>query len=144
MIISKGREENGEPKNVILVSVQKSHFAVQTFKEPGFMQCRVGPTVQICWNSGLPFAMVMCLHQCNVYIKRKLRERRGKKCNPWFRSKSPLRSTGLQIIRFHAASYRADSTNFQEFGATFRHGTMFEPMQCLYQKEAKGMQSPKM
>ena len=84
------------------------------------------------------------LHQCNVYIKRKLRERRAQKCNPCFGAKSQLRNTSLHTTRFHSAGCRADSTNLREFGATFHHGTVFAPMQCLYQKEAKGMQSPKM
>ena len=144
MFISKGSQGNDEPKNVILVSVQKAHFAARTYKQIGFMQHRVGPTVQICGNSGLPFVMVPCLHQCNVYIKRKLRERRAQKCNPCFGAKSPLRSTGLQTTWFHASGYRADSTNLPQFLATFCHGTVFSPMQCLYQKETKRMQSPKM
>ena len=195
-----------EPKNVILISVRNAHFEVWACKEPGLMQrrigptvqicgnselpiaivpclhqcnvyikrklrvCRaqksnpcfvaksplrrtgaqtgfiqrgIGPTVQICGNSGLPIAMVPCLHQCNAHIKRKLRVCRAQKCNPCFGAKCPLRSMGLQRTRFNAAPYRADSTNLREFGATYRHSTVFAPMQCLYQKEAKGMQSPK-
>ena len=144
MFISKGSEKNAEPKNVILISAQKAHFAVPAYKQPGFMQHHIGPTVQICGSSGLPFAMVLCLHQCNVYIKRKLREFKAQKCNPCFGAKSPLCSTCLQTTQFHAAPYRADSTNLQKFGATFLHGTVFATMQCLSQKEAKGMQSPEM
>ena len=49
---------NAEPKNVIIVSVQKAHFAVRACKQPGFMQRRIGPTVQICGSSELPLAMV--------------------------------------------------------------------------------------
>ena len=78
------------------------------------------------------------------YLYQKVRKYRAQKCNLSFVAKSPLRSTGLQTTRFHAAQYRADSTNLKESGATFRHGTVFAPMQCLYQKEAKGMLSPKM
>ena len=107
------------------------------------MKLRIGPTVQIYCSSGLLFAMVPCLHQRNVYIKSKLRVRRVQKSNPCFGAKSPLHSTGLQTTRFHAVLYRADSTNLRDFGATFRHGTVFAPMQCLHQKEAKGMQSQK-
>ena len=130
-------------KNVILVSVQKAHFAVQTCNEPCFMQPRIGPTVQICVNSVLPIAMVTCLNQWNVYIKRKLRVCTAKK-NAIFVSlqKTPPRSTGLQRTQFHAAPYRADSTNLREFGATYRHCTVFAPKECLYQKEAKGKQPP--
>ena len=129
MLILKGSCGNAEPKNVILVSVQKALFAVRACKHPGFMQRRIWPTVQICGNSRLPFAMVPCLHQCNLDIKRKLRECRAQKCNPCLGAIGPLRSTGLQTSRFHAAPYMADSTNLREFGVTFRHGTVFAPMQ---------------
>ena len=196
------------PKNVILVTVQKAHFAVWTCKELGSMQRRRGPTVKICWNSGLPIAMVPCLHQWNVYIKTKLRVCSAQKCNPCFGAKSPIRSTDLQkpgsmehrigptvqiygnsglaiakvpclhqcnvyitkVLRvcsaqkckpcscakrplhstdlqrtlFHAAPYRADSTNLREFGPSYRQYTVFAQMDCLYQKELEGMQCPKM
>ena len=65
-------------------------------------------------------------------------------CNPCFGAKSPHRSPDLQRTLFYAAPYRADSINLREFGVSYRHGTMFAPMECLYQKENKGMQSPKM
>ena len=114
-------------------SVQKAHIAVRTCKELGSMQRRIGPTVQICVNSGLAIAIVQCLHQWNVYIKRKLRVCSAQKCNPCLVSKSPLRSTDLQITRFLAAPYRADSTTLREFVTTYRHVTVFAPTQCLYQ-----------
>ena len=89
--------------------------------------------MQICGKSGQHFAMVPCLHQSNLYIKRKLREWTALKCTPCFGAESPLRSMGLQSTRFHAASYRADSENLRKLGATFRHGTVFTQIQCLYQ-----------
>ena len=82
-------------QNVIRISVQQAHFAVRACKEPCFIPRRIGPTVQICGNSRLPIAMVRCLHQWNVYIKRKISVCRAQKCNPRFGAKSPLRSTGL-------------------------------------------------
>ena len=100
------------------------------------MQRRIGLTVQISGNSGLPFAMVRCLNQCNVYIKRKLRECRAQKCNPCFGAKSPHHSTGLHTTQFHAVPYGPTVQYFREFWATFRYGTVFTSMQCLYQKEA--------
>ena len=104
------------PKNVILVSVQKAHFAVRTCKENCFMQRRIAPTVQICVNSGLAIAMVPCLHQFNVYIKRTFRVFTAQKCNPCFGAKTPLRSTDLKRTRFHAAPYNADCTNLRNSG----------------------------
>ena len=133
-----------EPKNVSLVSVQKGHFAVWTCKKTCFMQPRIRPTVQICGNSGLPIAMIPCWNQWNVYIKSRLRVCRAQKCNPSFGLKTPPRIVGLRRTLFHAAQYRADSTNLREFEATYHHGTVFAPMECLYQKEAKCMQNPKM
>ena len=74
----------------------------------------------------------------------KLREWRAQKCNPCFGKISPPRSTDLQSTRFEAARYRADSANLRKLGATFRLRTVFAPMQYLYEKEATGMESPKM
>ena len=73
--------------------MQKAHFAIQACKQPGFMQRGIGLTDQIYGSLGVLFTMVPCLHQCNVYIKRKLRECRAQKCNSCFGAKSPLRST---------------------------------------------------
>ena len=41
--IWKGSYGNGEPKNAILVLVQKAHLLVRACKLPGFMQRRMGP-----------------------------------------------------------------------------------------------------
>ena len=104
-------------------------------KVPGFMHRPIGPTVLICGNSGLPFTMVPCFHQRNLYIKMKLRKWRAQKCNPCFGAKTLLRSTRLESTQFHALPYRADSANLWKFGATFRHGTVIAPKICLYQRE---------
>ena len=37
----------------------------------------------------------------------------------------------------------ANNRNFQNIGATYRHGTVFSPTQCLYCKEATGVENPK-
>ena len=92
--IWKGSYGNGEPKNAILVLVPKAYLAVRASKLPGFMQRRMGPSVQIFGKSGLPFAEVPCLHQSNLHMKRKLREWRTQKCNPCFGAESPPLSTG--------------------------------------------------
>ena len=66
------------------------------------------------------------------------------KCNPCFGAESPPRSTGQQTTRFHAAPYRTVSANFPKVGASFRRGTVFAPIQSTYEKEATGMENPKM
>ena len=122
----------------------ESSLRILTCKLPVIIPRRVEPTVQICRNSGLPSAMIPCLHQSNLYIKRKLREWRTQKCNTCFGAISLPRSTDLANHRFQAAPYRADSANLRKLGATFRLGTVFAPNQYLYGKEATGMESPKM
>ena len=77
-------------------------------------------------------------------MKRKLREWRTQKCNPCFGAESPPRSTRLQTIRFHAAPYWTVSANLRKVGASFRRGTVFAPIQSTYEKEATGMENPKM
>ena len=42
------------------------------------------------------------------------------------------------------SQYRTENGNLRNSGSTFSHGTVFAPKQCLYQKEATGMESPKM
>ena len=49
----------------------------------------------------------------------------------------------LQSTRFHASPIRADSANLPKFGTSFRLVIVFALMQNLYEKEATGMESPK-
>ena len=87
--------------------------------------------------------MVSCLHQNNVYIKRKLQVWRVQKCIPLVSAKTVLTCVGRQITPSHLSQYRAENGNLRKSGSTFRHGTAFAPKQCLYQKEAPGMDSLK-
>ena len=98
----------------------------------------------ICGNSEIPFTVVPCLHQRNLYMKRKLREWRTQKCNPCFGAESPLRSTGQQTSSFHASPYSAVSVNLRKLIDTFHRGTVFAPTQSIHEKEATGMENPKM
>ena len=95
-------------------------------------------------NSGLPFAMVPCLHHSNVYIKRNLRVWKIKKCIILVGVKTGLTCAGLQITPSHVRRYKAENRNLWNFGSTFHHGTVFAPNHCLYQKEAANIESPKM
>ena len=109
-----------------------------------FMERNIGPTMEICANSDLPIAILQCLHKGNVYIKRNLRGWRAQKSIPLVSVKTVLTCTGLQTTPVHRAQYRADNGNLCIFRSTYRHGTVFAPKQCLYQNEAKGMESSKM
>ena len=77
-------------------------------------------------------------------LKRKLREWRTQKCNPCFGAESPLRSTGLQTSGFHASPYSDVGVNLRKLGDTFHRGTVFAPTQSIHEKEATGMENPKM
>ena len=94
--------------------------------------------------TGLTFAMVPCLHQSNVDIKRKLQIWRVQKCIPLISEKSALTCLGRQTAPSHVSQYRAENGNVRKSGSNFCHGTVFAPKQCLYQYEATGMENPKM
>ena len=123
--------------------MQKAHLAVRACKLSGFMQLRIGPSVQICGKSGLPFAEVPCLHQSNLHMKKKQREWRTQKCNPCFGAESPPLSTSQQTTRFYAAPYGTVSAKLRKVGASFRRGTVFALLQSTYGREATGMENPK-
>ena len=88
--------------------------------------------------------MVPCLHQSNVYIKKKLQKLTVQKFILLVGAKIALTSAGLQTTSSHVRQYGAENGNLRKSGSTFRHGTVFALMQCLYQKEATGMESSKM
>ena len=92
---------------------------------------------------GLPFTIVPCLHLSNVYIKRKLQLWRVQRYIPLVVAKTALTCAGRQTTPFHASQYRAENGNLRISGSTFHHGTVFAPEQCSHQKEATGMESPK-
>ena len=88
--------------------------------------------------------MIPCLHLSNVYIKRKLQVWRVQKCISVVGVKTTLTCAGQKTTRSHLSQYRAEHGNLRKSGSTFHHDTMFAPEQCLYQKEATGMESSKM
>ena len=81
MFLSKGSYRYGNSKNAFLLSVQKPHLPVWDGKLPrltpwckirtylygppnyhGSWRGSIGPRMEICVKSGLPIAMVPCLH----------------------------------------------------------------------------------
>ena len=110
----------------------KAHRPVRVNKLPRVLQRRTWQAIESFKISGLPIAMVPCLHQCNVYIVRKLRVWRAQKCNFLGSAKTAPTGMGQQTTPCHVAPYRARNVNFRNFGATFYHGTVFAPMQNLY------------
>ena len=104
----------------------------------------IGPRTESCVNWGGPIAMVPCLHQGNIYIKRKLRVWREQKCISLVGAKTALTCAGCQTTPSEGKRYRAENGNLRKLGGTYRHGTVFAPRQYLYEKEATGMERAEM
>ena len=117
---------------------------VQGRKLTRAMGGNIGSREEICETSSLPIPMVPRLHQCNGYIKRKLRAWRVQKCITLVGADTVLTSAGPQTTPCHGGQYRVQRGNMRNFEPTNPHGTASAPMQWLYQKEATGMESSKM
>ena len=89
-------------------------------------------------------AMLRCLHQGNIYTKRKLRVWREQKCIPLVGAITPLTCADRENTPSRGRQYRAQNGKFGKLGRTYDHGTMFSPRKFSYQKEATGMQKPEM
>ena len=89
-------------------------------------------------------AMVLCLHQGNIYTKRKLRVWRVQKCIPLVGAIIPLTCAGRHNTPSRGRQYRAQNGKFGKLGRTYGNGTVFEPRKYLYLKEAMGMERPEM
>ena len=113
-------------------------------KYPVSRRGSIGPRMEICETSVLPIPMVQRLHQNNGYIKSKLRAWRVQKCIAVVGADTVLTTAWKKSTPFHGGQYRALNGNMRNFGPTNPHGTAFAPKQWLYQKEATGMESPKM
>ena len=104
----------------------------------------IGPRTESCVNWDGPIAMVPCLHQGNIYTKRKLRVWRDQKCIPLVGAITPLTCAGRQSTPSRGRQNRAQNGKLRKLGRTYRHGTVFAPRKYLYQKEATGMERPEM
>ena len=58
--------------------------------------------------------------------------------------KNPSYLCGYTKYPISCKAAQGRERNLENFGATFCHGAVFAPKQCLYQKEARTMESPKM
>ena len=124
--------------------MQKPLLPVRTVKLPYLKGVGTGPRTETCVNSCGPITMVLCLHQGNLHIKRKLRAWRDQKCIPLVGAKNPLSSAGSQTTPSQASRYRLENGNLRKLGWTSRHGTVFAPRQYFYQKEATNLERPEM
>ena len=123
--------------------MQIPHLPVRVCKLTRLMWGSMGQRTKICGNSNLPFTMVPSLPQSNVYINRNLRVWRVQICIPLVGAKTTHTCAGLQTNPSHVRLYSGDNGNLRVFGSAFRHGNVFAPKECLYQKEATDIESPK-
>ena len=93
----------------------------------------IGPKTDSYINWCGPIAMVPCLHQGNIYFKRKLWVWRDQKLVPLVCAKT-LTCADRQTISSQRSRYRPENANLRKFGLNYRHGTMFTPKQYLYQR----------
>ena len=104
----------------------------------------IGPTTESLVNWDGPMAMVPCLHQGNIYNKRKLRVWRDQKYIPLVGAITPLNCAGRHNTPSRGRQYSAQNGKFGKLGRTYVHGTVFAPRKYLYKKEAAGMERPEM
>ena len=117
---------------------------MRAVKVPCLEGGRIGPSTESLGNWDGPMAMVPCLHQGNIYTKRKLRVWRDQKCIPLVGAKTSRNFAGRHNTPSRGRKYRAQNGKFGKLGRTYGHGTVFAPRKYLYQKEAKGMDRPEM
>ena len=72
-----------------------------------------------------PMGMVPCLHQGNIYTKRKLRVWRDQKCIPIVGAKTPHTCAGRQTTPSRGRQYRAKNGKYGKLGRTYGNGTVF-------------------
>ena len=104
----------------------------------------IGPRTESLVDWDGPMAMVPCLHQGNIYTKRKLRVWRDQKCIPLVGALTPLNCEGRENTPSRGRQYRAHNGKFGKLGRTYGHGIVFALRKYLYQKEATGMERPEM
>ena len=85
---------------------------MRAIKIPRLEGGSIGPSTESCINCDGPISMVPCLHQGNIYIKRKLRVWRGQKCIPLVGAIIPLTCAGRQNTPSRGRQYRAQYGKF--------------------------------
>ena len=88
--------------------------------------------------------MVPCLHQGNIYTKRKLRVWKDQKCILLVGAMTPHNCAGRHNTPSRGRQYMAQNVKFGKMGRIYSHATVFTPKKYLYQKEATGMERTEM
>ena len=117
---------------------------MRAVKIPRLEEGGKGPRTESCQNWDGPIATVLCLHQKNIYKKRKLRAWRDQKCISLVGAITALTCAGRESTQSRLMRYRAKTGKLRKLGRIIRHGTVLPPRKYLYQKEATGMERPEM
>ena len=86
--------------------------------------------------------MVLCLHQGNIHMKRKLWAWRDQKCIPLVGAKTSLTCAGRQTTPSELIWYMPENGKMRQSGWNYCHGTVLAPRQYVYLKEPTGMERP--
>ena len=124
--------------------MQNPLLAVRSVKLPRLKAVGIGPRTEICVNWGGQIAMIPCLHQENINMKRELCVWRDQKSIPLVGTKPLLAVQSVKLTPSQGSRYRTENGNLRKLGWTYRHGTVFAPREYLYQKVARGMERPEM
>ena len=89
--------------------MHKLLLPVRAVKLPGLKGGGIGPRTETCVNSGGSVALVSCVHQGNIYIKRQPGVWRGHNCIPIVVVKTPLTCGGSQTTPTEGRRYRAEN-----------------------------------
>ena len=117
---------------------------MQAVKIPHLEGRSIGLRTETCVNWDGIIAMVPCLHQGNIYSKRKLRVWREQKCILLVGAITPLSRAGRETTPSRGWQYTAQNGKLRKLGRTYRHYTVLAARQYLYQKEAMGMDRTEM
>ena len=124
--------------------MEQPHLPARVIKihrlEGGIIGARTKSWVN--WDG--PMAMVPCLHQGNIYTKRKLRVWRDQKCMPLVGAINTLTCAVRSNSPSRGRQYSAQNGKLGKLARTCDHGTVFAPRKYLYQKQATGMERPEM
>ena len=127
VLISKGSYGYGETRKCIPLVGAKTPLTCRAVTQLCLKGVGIGPRKEPCVNWGGPIAMVPCLHQVNIYIKRKPKVWRDQKCIFLLGAKTTLTCAVCQTTTSLGSPYRPLNANLHKLGWTNLHGTVFAP-----------------
>ena len=122
---SKGSYMNAEPKNVILVSVQKAYFPLRGCKLPGFMLRRIGPTMEFIEIQGYLSTWYRVCTKAIFTSKGSYGNAEPKTFILLSVQKAYFKLRGCKLYPGSYIAVYGRQWNLPKFWASFPHGTVF-------------------